>query len=72
MISLVKEEPDSRVIEILEELLEQARRGEINDLVVVASVKDADGPYFYSFSEFKDRWRILGALEYAKSGVNMG
>ena len=57
-------------VDILSECLEMAKRGEFLDVVVVGNVNDADGLGFYRAAKFEDRWRLLGALEYAKDGVH--
>jgi hypothetical protein len=51
----------------LRELADRMERNEILDIVVVFNDKEARG--FESFGDFQDRWRLLGALEYAKAGV---
>lgn len=57
-------------IDILSDCLEMAKRGEFMDVVVVGNVNDNDGLGFYRCAKFEDRWRLLGALEYAKDGVH--
>lgn len=54
----------------LRELAERCEKGEILDVVVVSN--DAKGANLERYGAFTDRWRILGALEYAKSTVNDG
>jgi hypothetical protein len=72
MISVAKLQKPicQETVDILSECLEMAKRGEFCDVVVVGNVNDNDGPGFYRASKFEDRWRLLGALEYAKDGVN--
>lgn len=41
--------------------------GEITELVAVYN--DLEGSCFASVGHFDDRWRLLGALEYAKQSV---
>ncbi len=43
-------------------------RGEISEAVLVYN--NREDTCFESWGHFEDRWRLLGALEYAKSGVN--
>ncbi|MDG4650112.1 hypothetical protein P6F26_16815 [Roseibacterium sp. SDUM158017] len=71
-LKLVTDQPDEEIIDLLELALEMAKQGVIQDVVVVASIKDEDGPAFWRGGEFNDRWRILGALEYAKDMVHRG
>ena len=59
-------------VDILNECLEKAMRGEFLDIVVVGNVNDNNGLGFYRAAKFEDRWRLLGALEYAKHGVQRG
>lgn len=47
---------------------DKVESGEISEFVFVANDK-ADG-CFMSHGSFDDRWRILGALEYAKNSVH--
>lgn len=61
---------DTLSVEILEIALDMAKKGQIRDVVLVASIKDGDGPGYYRAAEFQDRWRILGALEYAKDCIH--
>lgn len=69
-LKIVTDEPDQDVIDVLEAALEMARAGNLVDVVVVGSVKDSDGIGYWRAAEYMDRWRILGALEYAKDGVH--
>ena len=57
-------------VDILSECLEMAKRGEFTDVVVVGNINTSDELGFYRAAKFEDRWRLLGALEYAKAGVN--
>lgn len=54
--------------EYLRELADRFERGEVNELVVVTN--DKEGNCFASWGHFEDRWRLLGALEYAKNTVH--
>ena len=51
----------------LRDLADQIEAGDISDLVVVHN--NVAENFLASFGEFEDRWRLLGALEYAKAGV---
>jgi hypothetical protein len=53
--------------EYLRELADRWENNEILEMVVVAN--DKEGYCFESYGNFEDRWRMLGALEHAKSGV---
>lgn len=52
----------------LRELADRFEAGEIQEMVCV--INDIEGNCFHSFCHFDDRWRILGALEYAKNSVH--
>ena len=52
----------------LHELADKIESGEIRDCVVVFD--NHTKKCFESFVEFSDRWRLLGALEYAKQQVH--
>lgn len=56
--------------EYLRELATRCEAGELTDLVIVYNRKDEK--VVGSWAEFEDRWRILGALEYAKSCLMEG
>lgn len=49
----------------LRDIADDLEAGKISELVVVAHDR-SDGTYLTA-SDFEDRWRLLGALEYAKS-----
>lgn len=51
----------------LRDLADQIEAGDVSDLVVVHN--NVAENFLASFGEFEDRWRLLGALEYAKAGV---
>lgn len=59
----------AHIQEDLRNLLERAERGELRDIVVVASVVDEDGPGYLCRTSFDDLWRLLGALAYAQAQV---
>lgn len=48
-------------------LADRFEKGEITEAVVVFN--DKVNTCFESWGHFDDRWRLLGALEYAKGGV---
>ncbi len=52
----------------LREMADKFEAGEITEMVCV--LNDKQGACFQTFGHFDDRWRILGALEYAKSSVH--
>ena len=51
----------------LRDLADQIEAGDISDVVIVCN--NTAENFFTSFGEFEDRWRLLGALEYAKAGI---
>lgn len=53
--------------EWLRELADRVDEGEIPDVVVVFNDLVERG--YVAFGDFQDRWRLLGAIEYAKSVV---
>jgi hypothetical protein len=59
--------PDQGIVDILTRALEKAKRGEINNVVLVAEL--ASDNAFYHASNMADGWRTLGAIEYARAGV---
>lgn len=59
---------DNNLVEVVESLLADVKAGNVTDIVVVGN-HVADGCFFRS-SVFADRWRLLGALEYAKDGIH--
>lgn len=54
--------------EYLRQLADRVERGDIADIVIVFD--DRVDQCFATYVNFTDRWRILGALEYAKNGVH--
>lgn len=52
----------------LRELADRCDAGEITECVIVYN--DKTEAAFASYGHFDDRWRILGALEYAKATVH--
>ena len=53
--------------DILRGIADRIASGPIKEMVVV--YRDGDDNCFASFGQFEDRWRLLGALEYAKQSV---
>lgn len=51
----------------LRDLADQIEAGDVSDVVIVHN--NTAENFLASFGEFEDRWRLLGALEYAKAGV---
>lgn len=56
--------------EYLRELADRFESGDITECVVV--LNDKVGNHFETWGHFDDRWRILGAIEYAKNTVHKG
>lgn len=52
----------------LRELAERFENGEVSEAVLVFN--DRENTCFESWGHFEDRWRLLGALEYAKQKMN--
>jgi len=69
-ISLIEKKADPGVVEAIREVLEMAERGEVADVAIFATVNDVDGLGTFRTSSFSDRWRLLAALEYLRSGVH--
>ena len=67
LVSPAQREKREDAAKWLRELAERILDGSVVDVVVVCN--DVDGPFYQSWGHFDDRWRILGALEYAKQGV---
>jgi hypothetical protein len=74
MTNPVKLQPreSTEIIAMLEDMLEMARRGDVHELVIVASIREGDTPLFLRNSTFNDGWRMLGALRYAEEAVLRG
>jgi len=53
--------------DLLRDIADRMEAGEIGELVVVYN--HIAERCFASFGHFDDRWRLLGALEYAKQSV---
>ncbi len=53
--------------DILRDIADRIENGEITECIVVANNREDN--VFERFGTFQDRWRMLGAIEYAKSGV---
>ena len=51
----------------LREMADQCESGELTEVVVVGCL-GREGEYV-QYGSFDDRWRLIGALEYAKNGV---
>lgn len=64
----IKRQPNADVVAALEGALKLAKSGEMTGVVIVGDL--ADERQFFRHSEFTNRWTLLGALEYAKDGVN--
>lgn len=66
---LIPDNQDQETIEVLRDMLGKAERGEIRDFVIVCSVNDSESNGYLRHALYKDRWRLLGAIEYAKNAV---
>ena len=66
-LTSISHKPSPEIIEMLEHMLERAKRGEISNIVMAYELP-AEGAYGYR-SYVEDRWRALGAIEYARAGV---
>lgn len=53
----------------LRNLADRCEEGSVTELLVVSNVNE-DGMAFEKYGAWEDRWRMLGALEYAKSAVH--
>ncbi len=72
-LSVVKTTADihkEEMLHLVDKAREDIESGQITEIVLVASFNDADGAVYASRAEFKDRWRMLGALEYAKNAIH--
>lgn len=69
-IRALPKQPDPEIVSLLEEYLDKAKKGEVFEIVIAASVNDEQGIAFTRSTVFEDRWRMLGALEYAKMAVH--
>lgn len=56
--------------ELLRELADLVENGDVSEFVVVTNRLDEG--CFEARGHFEDRWRILGAIEYAKQSVSNG
>ena len=63
----LKRRGDKKFADLLRGYADDVESGAITDFVFVACHGE-DGTFMRS-SSFQDRWRMLGALEYAKSSV---
>ena len=69
-IQKIERPVNSDIVDALEEILEWAKAGHVSDIAIVGHhAEDGD---FFRHAVYADRWRILGALEYAKDAVHRG
>ena len=68
-MELVKTMPfgNAEAAQSLREMADKVERGDIRDWFFAAD--DLSEGAYYSHSNFQDKWRLLGALEFAKSRV---
>lgn len=52
----------------LREIADRVEAGEITEFAIVGN--DREGGCFFTVGSFDDRWRLLGAIEYAKRAVD--
>ena len=73
IVELKRKAPESMsgAAEYLRDLADRCESGTVTELVVVSNNKD-DGMTFEKYGAWEDRWRVLGALEYAKASVHNG
>lgn len=69
-LSILRPQARPEVVSLLEDALARAKAGQLQDVVLVASIVDSAGPAYFRVADFLDRWRILGALEYAKDSIH--
>lgn len=67
-VAAFKREENTEAIAALEEILAEAKSGNLQDFVIVGNL--ANDGHFIRASVFEDGWRLLGALEYAKQTVD--
>lgn len=58
---------DPEMAQRLRELADKVENGDVREIAVVAD--DQGDHVFWGMANFDDRWRLLGALEFAKSKV---
>lgn len=63
-VAAFKRPGDPDTAAALREIADKVESGDIRDVVVVAD--DQGDKVFWRVGTFDDRWRLLGALEYAK------
>ena len=56
-----------RDADAIRSIADRYERGELIEIAIVCN--DRAGGHFESFGVFTDRWRMLGAIEYAKHHV---
>ena len=71
IVELKKRAPESMsgAAQYLRELADRCESGTVTELLVVSNVNE-DGMAFEKYGAWEDRWRMLGALEYARSAVH--
>lgn len=69
-VAVLKREPDTEIVEMLERWLDMAKIGELVSVSIVGEIVNDDGPGYINAASFDERWKLLGALDYAKFYVN--
>jgi len=69
-VTAFKRAGDPATAERLRELADRVESGDVREVAVVAD--DQGQQVFWTVVAFSDRWRLLGALEHAKSKVFEG
>lgn len=68
IVTALKRPGDPELASRLRELADKVESGDVREVAVVAD--DQGERVFWGMANFDDRWRLLGALEYAKSKVH--
>lgn len=69
-IVAMKREGDAEAANSLRAMADKIESGEIRDWLFVAD--DLEERAYYSTSLYEDRWRLLGAIEFAKCKIATG
>jgi len=66
-VTAFKRPGDPETAERLREMADKVESGEVREIAVVAD--DQGEKMFWGITLFSDKWRMLGALEFAKAKV---